>query len=113
MSAPGISLLSDLSLETNERERRARSIAAFVLLFRAGPQPGLFVGIHGDDAVADRHLARYGEVHQSPRGLMGDDLEVDGVAANDTAERDHAVIRTPAPLRGVKRNRNRARDFER
>ena len=36
--------------------------------------------------------ARDRELHQTARGLLRDDLEVDGVAADHAAKRDHAVI---------------------
>src|SRR5260370_16973799 len=40
-------------------------------------------------------------------------VEVDGIAANDAAERDDAVISAPAPPSRIEPNCNRARDFER
>src|SRR5580692_4044060 len=44
---------------------------------------------------------------------MRHDLEMDGIAADDAAERDRAVIRQAAPVRGVDGERNRARYFQR
>jgi hypothetical protein len=38
---------------------------------------------------------------------------MDGLAADDAAKRDRAVIRAAAALRGIERERNCSRDFER
>src|ERR1700677_1141500 len=43
---------------------------------------------------------------------MGDDLEMDGVAADDTTERDHPVIVPARALCRVERNGDRSRNFE-
>src|SRR5476651_1529529 len=58
----GVFLLSAIALALRQtafyaqhRERRARGIAAFVQFARAGPRPGLFVGVDGDDAIAERN----------------------------------------------------------
>src|SRR5580692_5896796 len=44
---------------------------------------------------------------------MRHDLEMDGIAADDATERDRAVIRQAAPVRGVDGDRNGAGNFQR
>ena len=83
---------SEPALERDQRQRRARGVAAFVLLFHARAGQGLRLVLDGDDAVADRQSARQRKLHQAARRLMRDDLEMDGLAADDAAERDGAVI---------------------
>ncbi len=99
-------------LMRDQSKRGARGIAAFILLLGAGARPGLRFAVDGDDAVADRDLARHRKLHQSARGLVRDDLEMNGVAADDAAERDGAVIGAAA-RRGIERDRMCRRDFQR
>src|ERR1700692_1928603 len=99
-----MSALAKPLLETDQRQGRARGVATLVLLFHAGARPGLRFGIDRDDAVADRHFARDGELHQAARRLMRDDLEVNGVAADNAAERDGTVVGPPPALRVVERD---------
>src|SRR5262249_39801087 len=113
---PAIALCPDLSrglpLQANHRQRGARRIAAFVLLLRARPQPGLRLIIHGNDTVADRQSARDRKVHQATGGLVRNDFEMDGVAANDATERDHAIVAASTSSGRIYGDGDRARDFQ-
>jgi hypothetical protein len=94
-------------------EHRARGVAALVELGGARPRPSLRFGIDGDDAVAERKLSRHRKIHQRTRGLDGDNLEMDGVAADHATERDGGVIGFSARVGGVERDHNRRRNFQR
>src|SRR3954464_9848241 len=77
----------EASLETDQRQRGARGIAALVALLHTGTCPGLCIIIDGDDPVADRDAARARDIHQATRGFERHDLEMDGVASNNAAKR--------------------------
>ena len=54
--------------------------------------PGLLVVLGGQDTVADADPSRDREIHDPPRRLVGDDLEMIGLAADHGAQGDVAVI---------------------
>ena len=68
---------------------------------------GLRVGVDGQDAIADRHAAGARVSISARADFERHDLEMDGVAANDTAERHHAVVGLAAALGGIQRHRDR------
>src|SRR5262249_42774068 len=113
MSLPAIALFPDLPPELNHRQRSTRRIAAFVLLFRAGPHPGLRLVVHRNNAVTDRQLARYREIHQSGGGLMRNNMKGEGVPANDAPKRPHPFMGAPTSFSRVYGENNRARDSQR
>ena len=81
-----------LPFDRDERQRRARGVAALVLLGDARPRPGLRLVVDGQDAIAARQPARDREVDQRTRRLHRHDVEMEGLALDHAAERDHAVI---------------------
>ena len=56
---------------------------------------------------------RHRKIHQRARGFHRDDLEMDGVAPDHAAQRDHGVIGFAVLLGGIERDRNRRRNFQR
>ena len=103
----------DPALEADERERRARGIAALVALVELRAFARLRIGVDGDDAVADRDAARDRQVHQRARRFKRHDLEMQRLAADDAAEPDRAVERLAGALGGIERDRDRRRHFQR
>ncbi len=94
------------------RERSAGRVAAFVALPRIGAHHRLRLVLDGQDAIAERQAQSQRYIHQSARAFVGDELEMIGLAANDAAERDNAVIKRPL-ARGFQLYLDRGRDFER
>src|SRR3954466_14572535 len=103
----------EASLETDQRQRGARGVAALVALLHTGTWPGLCIIIDGDDPVADRDAARARNIHQTTRRFERDDFEMDGVASNNAAERYHGFIGLAGALGGIERDRDGRGDFER
>ena len=97
----------------DQRQRRARRVAALVALGQARARPGLRLVVDGEDAVAERKLARDRKIDQRARRLHRHDVEMEGLAPDHAAERDHAVIGLLRLLGGIDRDRDRRRDFER
>ena len=87
-------------------DRRPRRFAAFVAAFRVGALLRLLDRLGGENAVAEREPALDRHIHQRPRRLAGDDLEMKGFAANDTAERDRSVIRPAGRFRRIESDRH-------
>ncbi len=100
-------------MSRDQRQRRARGVAALVALFRPCSRPGLGVGVDREDAVADRHAARDRQIEQRARRFLRHDLEMQRLAANDAAERDRALVGLAGTLGGVERHRDGGRDLER
>ena len=94
-------------------DRRPRRVAPFVAALRVGALLGLFDRLGREDAVAEREPALHRHVHQRPRRLAGDDLEMKGLAADDAAECDGAVIRPTRRLRRVESDRYPGRNLQR
>ena len=94
-------------------DRRPRRIAALVAALRIGALLGLRDRLGGEDAVAEREPALDRHIHQRPRRLAGDDLEMKGLAADDAAERDSAVIRPARRLRRIESDRHAGGNLER
>jgi hypothetical protein len=69
-----------------------RGIAALVAAVRLGARLGLLHGVDRDDAVADGELLLDRQIHQPARALAADIVVVRGLAADDAAEREEAVI---------------------
>src|SRR3954452_12431011 len=90
----GLLLLSAMSasrqtaFDAQHGERGPRGIAALVHLGDAGSRPHPILVVDGQDAVAEGQAARHRKIHQRPRGFLRHDLEMDGVAADHTAERN-------------------------
>ena len=82
-------------------------------LARARPRPGLLFVVDGQDAVAERKFFRNRQIHQPARRLHRDDIEMDGLAPDDAAERDRGIIGFSTLLAGLDRNRDRRRNFQR
>jgi hypothetical protein len=93
------------------RARRRR--AALVALVESGAHLRLGRGVDGEDAVSDRNLPTDADVHQGARGLSRDDVVMAGLAADDAAERDDAVIGGPGAARRIERERDRLGYFKR
>ena len=91
---------------------RAASPPLLSSLARARAQACVLV-VDGEDAVAERQLSRHRQIHQPARGFHRDDLEMDGLAADDAAERDRRVIGLAVRSRGVDRDRDRRRNLQR
>ena len=81
-----------LLAERDHRERRLGRGAALVEVADARADPGLVVVLDRQDAVSDREPMGHGEVHDGASRFAGDDVEVEGLAADDTAEKDEAVV---------------------
>ena len=96
-----------------ETQRRAHGIAALVAAIERRARHRLLFGIDGEDAVADRKTFRDRNVHQRARRLARHDIVVAGLAANDAAERDSAVVRLARRFGRVARDDDRGRNFER
>ena len=101
------------ALEIGKADRRPRRVAALVAAFRIGALLGLLDRLGRENAVAEREPALNRHVHQRPRRLAGDDLEMKGLAANDAAERDGAVIRPTRRLGRVESDRHPGRNLQR
>src|SRR5690606_31780767 len=84
--------LGEAAPERDHGERRPRRVAALVLLLRPGPDPGLDLVLHREDAVADGDAVAHGEVLEPARAFVADDLEMVCLAADDDAQGDKAVI---------------------
>jgi hypothetical protein len=109
MAVPG----ADAALEPHHRQDGAHRIAALVGLFHARARPGLRLGIDGENAVADRKALRHRKIHERAGGFLRDDFEMNGVAANDAAERHRAVIGLAPPFGGLDRDGDRCGNFQR
>src|SRR6201987_1439054 len=83
-----ISALRQAAFDAQHRQCSPRGIGALVELADAGACPGLFLGIDGDDAIAEWKFASNCQIHQRARRFHRDDLEMDGVAADHAAERN-------------------------
>ena len=80
----------------------------------AGAHPGLLLVFGGQDAVADGQTASSTDRSIRARAqFIGDDVEMIGLAADDGAQRDKAVIVGAAFLGAVEREGNHRRDFQR
>ncbi len=106
---------SELALQAHQRERGQRRVAALVgpALLGIGAHGRLLLIVHGQDAISERQTARDREIGKRAGALIGDDLEMIGVAANDAAERDHALIGRAGGLGGVERYGRARRQLQR
>src|SRR5215468_7617927 len=86
-----------------------RGIAALVATIGEGTRLGLLHSVDGDDAIADRELLVHREIHQAARALAADIVVVRGLAADDAAQRNEAVIAAGRECNGT-RNLEGARD---
>ena len=64
-------------------------------------------------AIAERHFARDGQVHQGAGAFAGDNLEMIGLAANDAAQRNDASIRRAGLFGGVEQDCGGGGNFQR
>src|SRR5262245_14826804 len=74
------------ALDTHHDDRGTRSIASLVQIVGPRARPSLLLGIDGDDAIAERQLFGDRQIHQPASGFHRDDLEMDGLPANDASE---------------------------
>src|SRR5665647_2610450 len=86
-------------LERQHRQSRLGGVGALMAMRAADAIFRLRLGVDGEDAVADGKLALHGQVHQAARRFIRNDLEMIGLALDDAAERDIAVIRRLLILR--------------
>jgi hypothetical protein len=96
-----------------ERKSRSRGITTLVALPGVRARKGLRLVLDGQNAIAEREFSRKGNLHQGVRALIGDDLEMIGLAANDATERHRAVEWVLRGRRMIERDRQGERDFER
>jgi len=71
--------------------RRLGGIGALVVL-RPGPGEGLFLVLGRQDSKGDWHSGVELDLHDSCRGLAGNDLEMKGLAANHTPQAHDRVV---------------------
>lgn len=101
----------------DETKHGPRCVAALAGPAAVGALPGLLPGIDRQNGVADRHAERNRRVHQPVIGVVADHLEMERIAADDTADGDHAV-EAAAIFRvfeqiGLGRSRHHLRNFQR
>ena len=96
-----------------EPDRRPRRFAALVAALGIGALLGLRDRLGGEDAVAEREPALDRHIHQRPRQFARDDLEMKGLAADDAAERDRAVVRPARRFRRVEGDRHAGGNLQR
>ena len=110
---PLFGIMRQIALELRHNERGAGGVGALVTFIRAGAGARLGFVLDGENAIADGELLLDRKLHQPARGFVRHQLEVVGLAPDDAAERDHAVVRPPPAARGLDGKRNRRRNLER
>src|SRR2546425_969213 len=93
--------------------KNAASAGRYLSPSTSPPSPGLRVGVDGDDAVAERKPFCHSEVYQRTGGLDRYNFEMDGIAPDHAAQRDHGIVGLTAVLGGLERDRDRGRNFQR
>src|SRR5215469_16498443 len=79
--------------------------ASFIGFVIAAPGTRLRFAVAGQNAEGDRNLGFKAGLHQAKGRSQADELEVRGLAFNDTAETDHATI-TAGACQGFRDERN-------